>query len=173
MNVAEAERALGEAKKAFATGNIPKGLKFLTISHRLSPSHETRTLLEQYSPSSPTSSASIPTSSQSAGNRVESTSQLIQDLTQSLHGFWKSISEIFFQFETKYIAPSMRQNIRFLFIMILVLVVIKYVFKQKIRFGALPGDLSYSSSNMSISAPVVTSFLVSFLLTGLLRAFQA
>jgi hypothetical protein len=179
MNVAEGERALAEARRALANGNIQKGLKFLKISQRLSPSQEAMTLIEQYSlaqtPSSPPppSSPSHNSSSQPSTNtRDENSSRLTQDIIEAGHRIWRSVSEMFLQFETKYIAPSMRQFIRALFLAVLCLSIIKYVFKQKIGFGALPGDLSYSSPNLSISAPFVSSFLVSFLFTGLVRAFQ-
>jgi hypothetical protein len=174
MNAEEGERALGEARRALANGNILEGLKYLKISQRLLPSNETLELIRRYSqtPSQTQPPHSQP-QTQSQSNTSNPFPSQFQNLTQSLQEVTKKLSEIYLQFENKYISPSMRQFIRRLFLIVFMLIIVKYIFKQKIGLGQLPGDISYSSSSTFISAPFVSCLLVSFLFNGLMRAFQS
>jgi hypothetical protein len=173
MNAEEGERALCEARRALGNGNISEGLKYLKISQRLLPSNETLRLIQQYSQPPQPQSQQFQSQSTSINSSNLFSSQILQNLTQSLQQITKNLSEIYLEFERKYISPSMRQFIRGLFLIIFALAIIKYIFKQKIGFGQLPGDISYNSSSTFISAPFVSCLLLSFLGNGLMRAFQS
>jgi hypothetical protein len=158
MNSEEGARALSQAKRALSVGNISEAIKFLKISHRLSPCPETAVLLAQHSPSPDTSRNPSPNP---------------QDHLTVLRNLLEKTIERILRLEEKYIEPSMKQFIRGMFLLIIVLFVLKYIFRQPIGIGMLPGDIYYASSNVSVSAPFVSCFLVSFVLNGLVRAFHS
>lgn len=165
MNEEEGKRALREAKQKLAANKINEGLKYLKISQRLHPSSETQELISRYSNINNNNNNSQ-SSSQS------STSNYSNEIILIIKNQFNILLEKFLQLETKYINPSMKNYIRGLFLAIFILIIVKYGFKQKIGFGSLPGDISYHSSNVYFSSPIISSLLLSFVVNGLFRFFR-
>lgn len=165
MNKEEAERALNEAHKRISSGNINEALKYLKISQRLSPSPHTEQLIARYSSSSSSNS-------NSSTNTIHTSNDNYEEIISTFKTQFNILLEKILQLESKYVNPSMKNYIRILFLIVFILFIFKYIFKQKIGFGSLPGDISYSSSNTMIAFPVVSSLLASFLLQGLGYIFR-
>ena len=160
MNNEEAERAYEKGLKELKENkNYVKAMKFFKISNRLSPSREKldhirecNILLQTTSPDS----NYTPTSSEAASSRnntiLESSMKLFMDVKAKLT-----------YFEGKYIAESYKPILRALALLILFVIVGKFIFKQDMMLGKLPGDINYSAGGMQVFFPMTTCSLISFL----------
>jgi len=74
--------------------------------------------------------------------------------------------------ESKYIGAPMKPLVRGVFLILVLLATWKFVLRQKVALGMLPGDLNYRSSNIQIHAPFVTCMVLSFLFNALVRIYQ-
>jgi hypothetical protein len=158
MNAEEAQRALSKGKVFLERGEKVLALKFLRISQRLSPSNEAGELIERI----------LQEPAQSPTNQ----NTPAPDFFNSAQNIASDIKKRYLEVENRYIAPSMKNHIRLVFFIIIVLVIWKYIFKIKPRIGSLPGDISYQSQNVYISAPIVSCLLFSFFLSAVQRAFS-
>ena len=177
MNKEEGERALSEAYKRISSNNIHEALKYLKISHRLFPTPQTEALIARYSNTSSTSSTSHSSHTSSSSNFPSSTTStstssshfsstnsssfsssqfLSSPYLRNLRDQLNILIDKFLFLESKYVLPSMRNYIRGLFLLIFILFIIKFVFRRKIGFGLLPGDISYSTSNTYFYFPVIS-----------------
>mmetsp|Transcript_22543 Transcript_22543/g.32950 ORF Transcript_22543/g.32950 Transcript_22543/m.32950 type:complete len:173 (-) Transcript_22543:65-583(-) len=169
MNDDEASRAYTKALELKRQGDFKKALKLLEISQRLAPESGKQQIINEIknmSFSQHSSNSSSPDNCEGFnGTPASSTLTTIQRV-------FESIRNQVIDMENRYIAPSMRQYIRIMFCIICVLVVYKFIFKQKIAFGSLPGDIYYSTPNTYVSAPIASSLLISFFLNAGLQLFN-
>ena len=81
-----------------------------------------------------------------------------------------AVSKFVVSLERRYLLPSVIPYTRGLLACILALATWRFVFKQKLMFGSMPGDFNYRSDNVIVSAPIVSCLLASFLVNALIRA---
>ena len=161
-NLLEAERAKKEGMKYLQSQNYKKAAKMFEISLRIHNNDDTK----QYLNSAKAGIARVERNSRStsADEPVNITSSESSSSTWSLLSY---INARINALESKYISPSLRMYVRTILLIILVLATVRFYFKSELSLGHLPGDISYNSPNLIISAPIVSCMLFSFLLNAI------
>lgn len=158
MNKEEAERAFENGLKELNENkNYKKALVFFSISNRLAPSPETSRRIAECTRAQSSPQAHDPSpASPSISSYVES----IYSATKK-HLLWAK--ERMLHYEHRFIAESYKQIIRAVTLLIILVVIFKFIFKQSLSLGHLPGDINYSSSGVHVFAPMTTCSLLSFI----------
>jgi hypothetical protein len=169
-NYEEALRARKEGEKHLESRNFEKSLKMLEISHRLYPNDEVKQLIQRVKELNNGKDAR---SGQSHGDELRGhQGSFFLLIKHEAYVCWERAIKLIERIEEKYFTPSFRPYARGLLAMSLFLLIYRLIFRQRLSLGSLPGDIYYSSSNMVVSAPIVSCLLVSLLLNAGLALLQ-
>ena len=172
-NCDEAQRAKDEGKEEMKRGNYKKARRLFEISQRLHANPDTTQFLASANaaiarserPSQTATTTGVPATGGGAASTIGS---VVNRVTTWLSE--TAVSRFVVSLEQRYLLPSVVPYTRGLFACILALATWRFVFKQKLMFGSMPGDFNYRSDNMIVSAPIVSCMLASFLINALVRA---
>ncbi len=179
-NHEEAQRAKGEGKDEMKRGNYKKAKRLFEISLRLHANPDTTQLLASANAAiarieRPSRVGTAPTAGGAAGAGAGGRATAMLGPIVDRAVAWLSetaVSKFIVSLEQKYVLPSALPYTRGLFACILALATWRFVFKQKLMFGSLPGDFNYRSDNVMVSAPIVSCLLASFLVNAFVRALS-
>ena len=164
MNSDESERALERGLKELNVHkNYAKALKFFTISHRLIPSPDKQQLIIQCNEALTQAQGTPISHSRTSSTAPNPSNSTTENFTAKLHTIYKSIKNYLLQYEQKYIAESYKHMIRAVIVLIVGVIICKFILKQNVRLGSLPGDINYSSQGMQVFFPMTTCALLSYI----------
>lgn len=162
--------------------NYSKALKFFSISHRLSPTTEKQQLMDQClnlqaQGSLPSSSRPSPPTTSDSNSSTNMYGNFggrqAHNIYESLQAFFLRAKSCILCYEQKYIAESYKHMIRAVLALIIGVIVCKFVLKQSIRLGSLPGDFNYSSGGVQVFFPMTTCALISYLFPIVMNWYQS
>ena len=159
----EADRAKERGIAYLRAKNYGQARKFLEISNRLCFHVDTQRLLEELSGEQRQNDIDQP---QTQERRTSASSH--RQFTLTL----ESIRQKFNELEEKYVYPPCRPYTKPLLLIVIYLFISRVVFGKKLSLGSLPGDIYYNSNNMMVSAPIITSAVVSIFLSAFFSLFK-